>query len=781
VRSHQLPKQRRGFEIQHDSMLLTIFSASNYGGACRNKGGVLIFDEHGPAEVKEFYAPQLDQFRAMVEFRAAEKLKDQIDVWKKIALRGSSQRDERKQDREKQNMMQVGWRHLLLEVNEQGDLSPGDQDVIDSIEAEWKRESEDAEDLDSSRGPPPPMGRGRSVITGSSLSDEVDSKRGGGLASASVGKSKGMRKRQLMTHLMRAADGTTSDRKSSGDVGADKTVVDYTHGVVFVEEEDQGQQTDDDIMHQLLAELCKCKGALITAFIAAAKAEHVKEAPPRQEGPSGPSGQKTVGAIRRGQSQAVALHAVGGPSSASTGSEASLKGEEVSHKVSYETWEATLVAAFPKYAALWKQYGPRLVGAAAYPPLARTGGRPVADCKVAYMQFLDRFQVQIAYETFGSFHQALLGRLYLKLLERTRQMPMKELFAYFDPDHSGGVESTELESALTQLDLGLTKQQLQQLILTLGFENGDEVVEPFQAISLLLERIAPVIRLSAHTAGGLGKRTASKRLGSSNFELAPEKRAALDAKLRTLAGAIQSKMSVVMAAVGSETVQSIFAKADADGSGVLSMEEAVNLMREIQSVVEMDEPVASTPEELEDLVRFIDLDGNGQISFVEFLMAFGTTVAAMSDASLKSKNGLLSAPDGEAKDAIVEGVIRQICSALYERMHLLQRAFNYLDVNGDGWVPVADFEHAITLVMQLPSTPKRKRQEAAAAAAAPAPAPATESEAPSDHGKVEASQIEALVASMRGSALLDDLREPPMIDWTGFIKAFEVIDTDLGH
>lgn len=45
IRSHQLPKKMRGFEIQHDSMLLTIFSASNYGGVCRNRGGVLIFDE----------------------------------------------------------------------------------------------------------------------------------------------------------------------------------------------------------------------------------------------------------------------------------------------------------------------------------------------------------------------------------------------------------------------------------------------------------------------------------------------------------------------------------------------------------------------------------------------------------------------------------------------------------------------------------------------------------------------------------------------------------------
>ena len=40
-----------GFEITHNSMLLTIFSASNYGGVCRNRGGVLIFDEKGPAEV----------------------------------------------------------------------------------------------------------------------------------------------------------------------------------------------------------------------------------------------------------------------------------------------------------------------------------------------------------------------------------------------------------------------------------------------------------------------------------------------------------------------------------------------------------------------------------------------------------------------------------------------------------------------------------------------------------------------------------------------------------
>ena len=102
VRSHQLPKRQRGFEIQHDSMLLTIFSASNYGGACRNKGGVLLFDEQGPAEVKEFYAPTLESLRAQFAMRAVEGIRSQLDAWKGLASQGTGEeaREKRKEARD---------------------------------------------------------------------------------------------------------------------------------------------------------------------------------------------------------------------------------------------------------------------------------------------------------------------------------------------------------------------------------------------------------------------------------------------------------------------------------------------------------------------------------------------------------------------------------------------------------------------------------------------------------------------------------------------------------
>jgi len=764
VRSHQLPKQRRGFEIQHDSMLLTIFSASNYGGACRNKGGVLIFDEHGPAEVKEFYAPQLEQFRAMVEFRAAEKIKGQLDVWKKIALSGGAERDKRQLDREKQNLMQMGWKHLLVTVNEAGEVSQEDQELVDVIEGNWKKEvDEEASELPAQ---PPGIAKSRSVIMGhgSSASDVGspagrNSGSGGMPVSPGSHKSKAMRRRTLMTHLMR--EGERSERSKRSDDAAPATggapgTDEFTHGVVFVEEEDQGHRTDGDIMHQLLAELCKCKGGLLQAFITAEKAEAEKV-----KTPAVPI-TKSVSQLRRAKSVSVSQGAMA--ADAASGSERSLKGEDVTHKVAYETWVGVLAKHFPQYAALWRQYGPKIVGSAAYPPMHATGGRPVAGCKVGYLQFLDRFQVQIAYDTFDSFHQALLGRLYERLLERTKQMPMGELFAYFDPDHSGGVEHTELEQALTNLDLGLTTPQLQQLILTLGFQDGKADVEPFEAITLLLEHIGPYIRKSAHTTKGLGKRTGSglksvKSGGVPADAFVPDeaKRAVLDTRLRTLAVLIHSKLPAVMATLGGQTVQSIFAEADADKSGVLSMAEAINLLKEIQATVG-GEPVVSSEEELEELVRYIDLDGNGQVSFVEFVVAFGTSASAREAPTAAASLAALGAE--EARDEIVEGLIRQVCSALYERMHLLQRAFGYLDVHGDGWVPVTDFEQALTLVMSLP--PSNRKDEGAAAEAV----------------TVDASQIHALVASLRGSALLDDQREPPQIDWTGFIQAFEVVDTE---
>ena len=46
VRSHEVPNTLRGFEVQHDNRMITVFSASNYCGSTGNFGAVL---RYGPS------------------------------------------------------------------------------------------------------------------------------------------------------------------------------------------------------------------------------------------------------------------------------------------------------------------------------------------------------------------------------------------------------------------------------------------------------------------------------------------------------------------------------------------------------------------------------------------------------------------------------------------------------------------------------------------------------------------------------------------------------------
>lgn len=63
VRSHQVPKTGRGYSMHHGNKVLTVFSASNYGGVCRNMGAVLIIPSNGRISCEEHTAKPLDELR----------------------------------------------------------------------------------------------------------------------------------------------------------------------------------------------------------------------------------------------------------------------------------------------------------------------------------------------------------------------------------------------------------------------------------------------------------------------------------------------------------------------------------------------------------------------------------------------------------------------------------------------------------------------------------------------------------------------------------------------
>ncbi|CAK0869836.1 unnamed protein product [Prorocentrum cordatum] len=48
IRSHEVPRSRRGFELTHNDKLMTVFSASNYGGLMGNHGAVAVIRSGPP-------------------------------------------------------------------------------------------------------------------------------------------------------------------------------------------------------------------------------------------------------------------------------------------------------------------------------------------------------------------------------------------------------------------------------------------------------------------------------------------------------------------------------------------------------------------------------------------------------------------------------------------------------------------------------------------------------------------------------------------------------------
>lgn len=65
IRSHEVPKTRRGYEMRHNGKLITIFSASNYCGRVGNTGAVIMLRMGESPRIKEYMAPDMAEILAL--------------------------------------------------------------------------------------------------------------------------------------------------------------------------------------------------------------------------------------------------------------------------------------------------------------------------------------------------------------------------------------------------------------------------------------------------------------------------------------------------------------------------------------------------------------------------------------------------------------------------------------------------------------------------------------------------------------------------------------------
>ena len=215
-------------------------------------------------------------------------------------------------------------------------------------------------------------------------------------------------------------------------------------------------------------------------------------------------------------------------------------------RIPYERWLRVLEEKLPEYSVLWRQYASKLQATS-----SDGGDEPVAGDPIAYLQWLD-FQVTLDDFTPPSsppFHlhsrpftppsRPLPGDPRLRQVRVVRargplrpvpqaacahQLSMAEVVLATSPppihtppsspSHSHphisrrrprqrrGRPPTGLHSALRKLDLGLSRSQLNQLVLSLGYTLGDEEVEPVEIIRGLLAAVAPATKKGSLSYSG---------------------------------------------------------------------------------------------------------------------------------------------------------------------------------------------------------------------------------------------------------------------------------------
>ena len=734
IRSHQLPKRQRGFEITHNSMLLTIFSASNYGGVCRNRGGVLIFDEKGPAEVKEFYAPPLEEYRTMCDEKLMQTILERVLKWKRQSQLGNDKRQERKQSRKRSNLVDSMWTHLLFETDDRGVLAPRDKEVLAEQTKAWEeeqaqkaKEKEEEKKLDG-------VEESASAAAGSSSKYaksgrfEMQGPEGGPRLAKKLSdlETAQIHKHSLVRAPLRSSgsmDATGDPDKPQREASAGKITPagNETYQVAYLVEADEKEQMADEILHSIRMQICRVKAELISALVAAQTEALQESGKPRSASGRVQPPTQSARLDRRGSD---------------TGSTSSIRSEKhhsFHHTIAYDAFIRVLSKTLPEYKSHFTGvYGPRLLATAH----GEEAERAVKGKPVNFMKWVDRFQVTIAYEQYADFKRGILERVFDNIMAKTRSMTMTSVLEYFDPSKDGTMRMDDVVNVLRDLDLGLPERQLQQLVFELGFIDPSEEVEPVELLTLLIHGLSNFKRVSS--AGDPHRHSQGGDVGS---------------KLEGLRLTIQSNKAKVKEALGGETVQHLFLKADSDSDGYLSYEETKKVLSQIIEVCGSSDNFS--PEELDAICAHIDLSSDGNITFVEFIAAFG-----LSDA--QRSNFASTTDDGDDSDTIAhlaEEMMQQICSSLYERSQALQKAFMYLDDRGDGWINIQDFEEALLLVLASGG------KDAAGKDA--------------DKQLLMAPQVKDLVASLRKSHLANPSKDPPEIDYNAFIQSFRVIDTVL--
>ncbi|CAK9022140.1 Serine/threonine-protein phosphatase with EF-hands 1 (PPEF-1) (DRES10) (Protein phosphatase with EF calcium-binding domain) (PPEF) [Durusdinium trenchii] len=342
------------------------------------------------------------------------------------------------------------------------------------------------------------------------------------------------------------------------------------------------------------------------------------------------------------------------------------------------------------------------------------------DGNVNYTKFLSRFQIQMRQEDMG-WQEAIVRRICEKLFSLVGA-DLEGAYKKFDTNDDGKIEYEEFVRTLKQLNVGLTDQQIFELMRSVDVDddahiNFKEFAERFEVTFTsvheehMQQTAMPPQVGNAGAALGAGAAARSSdsanqfrdpRTGRSasmreleektraempNAPISPRSKHRMKLDWNTMDAWTMDNLKTIVKAIfrKTDTLREAFKSFDRTGKKYIDMQDFVAAMT---GYLEL----SMSETDAEKLFRVIDTNDSGRVNYLEFIDAFRADDRNPRAASWK------------------HGVVQQVANVLYQNRIHLKAAFRMFDVDGNGTVTAQEFQEGMQTINELLDKPLTTQQ-----------------------------------------------------------------------
>jgi len=317
------------------------------------------------------------------------------------------------------------------------------------------------------------------------------------------------------------------------------------------------------------------------------------------------------------------------------------------------------------------------------------------DGMINYSKFLSRFQIQMRREDEG-WQDAIVRRICEKLYSMVGA-DLEAAYRRFDANADGTIEYEEFMKTLKSLDIGLTDQQIFELMRSVDVDedahiNFKEFAERFE-VTFTNVQMARMESMTSPRANRPARSASMKELEAKtqaempNAPYSPRRASKMKLDWNSMDNWTLTNLKIIAKAIYTKTDRLVeaFNQFDVQRKGFIVFDDFFGAL-EIFCGMKVER------EDAEKLFQVIDTNDSNRVNYLEFVDAF-------------------RADDNNPRaQSWKYGVVQQVANVLYQNRIHMKAAFRMFDIDGSGKISAAEFEQGMQTVNALLDNPLTNSQ-----------------------------------------------------------------------